>query len=283
MTAVAVAFPATEPRQLTKRDSKCTTVAVRKEWRNLTSSEQTSYLESQKCLFGLPAQLDLLGSTNRWEDLVSLHQNQTDVIHNDGQFLPWHRYFLHVHENVTRSECGYTGPMPWWDERLDAGNFTNAPLFTPELFGSALTNASGLGVGFSPDTTGLCVTDGYFANTTLHLGPGSRANNTVHCLNRNVDEESSLHTNATSVDECNAYDNYEDMWECVFPLGPHGGGHFGVNGDMSNAASSPNDPVFFLHHGFVDRNWWAWQNVNQSVRQYELGGYNTQTEPATGW
>lgn len=78
-------------KHLKKDNSNCATVSVRKEWRNLTTTEQYAYLASQKCIFNLPAQLSL-GSTNRWEDLVALHQNLTAIIHNVGQFHPWHRY-----------------------------------------------------------------------------------------------------------------------------------------------------------------------------------------------
>lgn len=166
--------------------SNCTSPRIRREWRTLTIAEQHAYLASQRCLFNLPPRLDL-GSHNRWEDLVTLHQNLTDVIHENGPFLSWHRYFLHIHETVTRTECNYTGPMTWWDERLDAGHFAASPLFLPSTFGSLTTNNLTLVPGgiYEPDP-GPCVTDGYFANTTLHIGYGPRSNNTAHCLNRNV-------------------------------------------------------------------------------------------------
>jgi tyrosinase len=38
----------------------------------------------------------------------------------------------------------------------------------------------------------------------------------------------------------------------------HNAGHVLVNGDMM-LLSSPNDPIFFCHHGQVDRLWWKWQ------------------------
>ncbi|KAK9760960.1 hypothetical protein K7432_014510 [Basidiobolus ranarum] len=49
--------------------------------------------------------------------------------------------------------------------------------------------------------------------------------------------------------------------------------HQAINGDMVNFFS-PNDPVFYLHHGFVDKNWALWQaKVPQNYRDY--GGSNT--------
>jgi hypothetical protein len=29
-----------------------------------------------------------------------------------GQFLPWHRYYMHIYETLLRDECGYTGFIP---------------------------------------------------------------------------------------------------------------------------------------------------------------------------
>jgi tyrosinase len=46
---------------------------------------------------------------------------------------------------------------------------------------------------------------------------------------------------------------------------------------MGDMDSSPGDPMFFLHHGFIDRNWWAWQNLDPTNNLYQLSGYTTQT------
>ena len=42
--------------------------------------------------------------------------------------------------------------------------------------------------------------------------------------------------------------------------GIHGGVHIWVGGTMSDAAVSPADPVFWLHHANLDRLWWDWYN-----------------------
>jgi len=44
---------------------------------------------------------------------------------------------------------------------------------------------------------------------------------------------------------------------------PHTGAHRWVGGAMPTSAS-PRDPVFYLHHTFVDKSWNAWEKVNQS-------------------
>lgn len=38
---------------------------------------------------------------------------------------------------------------------------------------------------------------------------------------------------------------------------------------------SPGDPLFYLHHAFIYRLWWQWQNEDIDTRLYEIGGYTT--------
>lgn len=44
---------------------------------------------------------------------------------------------------------------------------------------------------------------------------------------------------------------------------PHSGGHRWVGGVMQTSASS-RDPIFYLHHAFVDKLWNDWETVNQN-------------------
>jgi len=37
--------------------------------------------------------------------------------------------------------------------------------------------------------------------------------------------------------------------------------HVNIGADMSNMGSS-NDPIFWIHHSFVDKVWWTWQKTN---------------------
>jgi tyrosinase len=62
---------------------------------------------------------------------------------------------------------------------------------------------------------------------------------------------------------------FQDELQGRFPdgfLGMHGAGHFSIGGDGGDVFSSPNDPIFFLHHAMVDRVWWLWQalHLNQA-------------------
>lgn len=41
---------------------------------------------------------------------------------------------------------------------------------------------------------------------------------------------------------------------------------------MLNPISSPGDPLFYLHHAFIDKLWWDWQTADIGSRLYAIGG-----------
>jgi len=129
----------------------CANPRVRVEWRNMAGSDKTAFIGAIKCLLARPSG-GHGGAQNRYEDLVAVHQQMTSSIHMVGQFLPWHRYFVSVFESLLRDECGYRGPLPWWDETKDAGHFSSAPLFTDQYFGPAPLKTS--------DGRGTCIQSG---------------------------------------------------------------------------------------------------------------------------
>jgi tyrosinase len=63
---------------------------------------------------------------------------------------------------------------------------------------------------------------------------------------------------------------FQSVLEGQFELGKwgvHAGGHFTVGGDPAgDLFVSPGDPIFWLHHGMVDRVWWIWQLQNFEAR-----------------
>ena len=117
----------------------CSNLRIRTEWRQLSSSQKSSFVNAVKCLMNRPSSGSYPGSRNRYEDLVWVHQQMVNTIHMVGQFLPWHRYYLHVFEDMLKTECGYSQPIPWWDETKDAGHFASSPVFDSAYFGIAAT------------------------------------------------------------------------------------------------------------------------------------------------
>lgn len=131
----------------------CANPAIRIEWRSFSDADRTSFVQAIKCLMDLPpsgAYSDV-NARSRWDDLVAVHYKMTNKIHGLAQFLQWHRYYVHVFEDLLRTECAYKAALPWWDETLDAGHFSQAPMYTAAYMGSAPIARNG---------RGTCLTDG---------------------------------------------------------------------------------------------------------------------------
>ena len=155
-----------------------------------------------------------------------------------------------------------SNPHPrYWDEPRDAGNFINSDVLDP------ITGFGGNGVGAS-----RCIVDGPFASFIDHLGPGYRTT-TPHCIHRIVNESISILSSQPYVNDCLSQSNYLDFWPCL-ELAPHLGGHGGVGGLMLDGISSPGDPIFYLHHTWLDKLFWDWQKLDLPARLSDIGGPN---------
>ncbi|KAK0448654.1 hypothetical protein EV421DRAFT_1475578 [Armillaria borealis] len=257
-----------------KRRTACVSPSIRVEWSTLTEEEKEAYFAANLCLLNAPAQTSISGVLSRYDDLVSIHAQQsnfeggTDLWHVTGQFLAVHRYYLHAFETLVRNECGYVGRMPYWNEPPDAGAFNE----------SALVSEFG-GEGFKENN--YAVVNGPFANITLHLGPGMA--NTPHLLTRECNWWNSTRVGQAFVDAVNARTTFAGFQNLLFAT-IHRGGHNAVGGDMTDIQTAPNDPLFWLHHSYIDYLWWKWQGDNETrIFDREGAGYETQAEPKTGF
>ncbi|KAK8074232.1 hypothetical protein PG994_005131 [Apiospora phragmitis] len=250
----------------TRQSGSCTNPAVRVEWRDLNDQDRDGWVRAVKKLMDLPASgaFTASGAQSRYDDLVAVHYQMTESIHGVAQFLLWHRYYLHLFEDLLRSEAGFTGPLPWWDETRDAGNFAKAPMFTSAYLGAAQLASNG---------QGFCVTDGAFANKQLTVGG-------TQCLARGVDESATSNCNQDFINTCNSHPTFSDMAGCA-ELGPHAYGHNGVGAVMAGVPTSPNDPTFFLHHGFVDHAYRIWQIADPNNRLTQINGCADKANPCT--
>lgn len=267
-TAVAPEAPAAPSFRLlnfASASATCSNPRVRTEWDSTSDANKQAFVDSIKCLMGKAPSGQFAGSRSRYEDLVSLHQGLTPNVHGNNKFLLWHRYYLWTFEDVLRTECGLSVPMPWFDETRYSGRFAQSSIFSSKWLG-------GIAVG------GRCVTDGQFANLAINIGPGS--SNQLHCLSRNGDGSKTQYCSTAYVNQCNAYSDFAGMAQCA-ENGPHAWGHNGIGSVMQDTYAAPADPIFWLHHGFVDRNFRIWQNANPSVRTTTVNGNDSGGQPLT--
>jgi tyrosinase len=242
---------------------------MRFEWRQYSASDRAAFIAGIKCLMSRPPSGRFPPAQNRYEDFVRLHQLYMPNIHNNPKFLVWHRYYLWTFEQVMRAECGFNRAWPWWDERLDAGHFPTNDMFSNAYFGALPNTVNG-----NP----VCVNNGAFAGITLHIGPGN--SNVNHCLSRGNNNALTAQCNDNFVNACNSRTDYADMEGCS-EGGPHAYGHNGIGGAMSDVSASPSDPLFWMHHSFIDRNFRVWQNLDVNRRTTSISGRDHFNNPLT--
>ncbi|KAH4916026.1 hypothetical protein HBH77_243060 [Parastagonospora nodorum] len=245
-----------ELEQFSKRQSTCSNPRVRVEWDAMSNPDRQAYMNSIKCLMRARPSGNFNGAQNRYEDIVVLHQQNTPRVHGNAIFLLWHRYLLWTFEDLLRKECGFTRSLPWLDESKWSGKFQQSSVFSSQWLGTMLSR-------------GNCVNNGQFAFLASNIGPGP--NNQRHCLSRNGDESKTENTRQALTDACNSRSSYADMAACS-EGGAHAWGHNGIGAIMQDVFASPADPVFWLHHAFVDRNFWTWQNRDGRTRTTSVNG-----------
>ncbi|KAK3935115.1 amino acid transporter [Diplogelasinospora grovesii] len=252
------------------RDITCTVKSQRKAWQNLTGIEKSRYIDATLCLINSPTKIGVSVAKTRWDDFQYAHALNMPYIHNVGAFLPWHRYFITVYERVLRDECGYEGAMPYWNEPLDADSLPSSPIFDP------VSGFGGNGTGFD-----LCVADGPFADLTLRISENVTTAESEYCLTRNFNPCIFRQGAQQRVaDRCIlSSDTFEEVRQCIESQ-PHGAGHGGVGALMLNVKLSPGDPIFYLHHTYLDKLWWEWQARNLTHRLTDMSGTNTQQMPS---
>ncbi|KAK1854057.1 hypothetical protein CCHR01_03250 [Colletotrichum chrysophilum] len=243
-----------------KRQS-CSNPSTRVEWRDFSDDQKSSYMEAVKCLKDTPSRLSSdSGSASLYDDFANVHRQLDSETHFVSSFLPWHRWFLWLYEQALQNDCNYDSTVPYWDWSLDYADGASSPVFDADT-----------GFGGDGDESTLCVASGPFVDFNV-----STPDN--HCLQREFDMSVLEQYNSPSeVNTTLEYSSYSAFRPGI-ENGLHRGGHAAIAGDMANNYS-PNDPVFFLHHGAIDRVWWEWQSANSS-RLTDYSGNRYQNDSA---
>jgi len=105
------------------------------------------------------------------------------------------------------------------------------------------------------------------------------ANPSTHCPSRgwtggSLGAFSSPEVLNQLITNTNTYDDYRSQFEA----GPHAQPHVAIGGDMGTM-SSPNDPIFYAHHAFVDKMYYQWQQAKPSLANTFPLATDTQLEP----
>ncbi|MBY8877579.1 tyrosinase family protein [Actinacidiphila acidipaludis] len=242
---------------------------TRRNQRNLTSSQRTQFVQAV-------LELKRAGSYDKYVSLHSRYfaadgETGLRVAHMTPTFFPWHRQFLlHFERELRTIEPDVT--IPYWDWTTDRS--ATSSLWDPDFMGGngrdsdgqVMTGPFAYGTGDWPIVYGV-TNERYL---TRNMGRPDRP--IVLPTKQELDGAIAMGTYDTapwnSAPSTQAFRNKIEGWTVSETKGGylHNRVHQWVGGHMIGGAS-PNDPVFWLHHAFIDLIWVRWQ------RRHPHSGY----------
>ena len=232
--------------------------------------------------------------TLRPVDQAALFLTRRNAAHRGPAFLPWHREFLRQFEaDLQRVLEDSNFGMPYWDWEHD-GDLPVSGQKTTQVWemlgGDGNPSLSDIVTtppfGFDVSNNSLLEDPNVFVNPSSWITVDSmgRQNGFLYrALGRATDENGDLITLPTSIDVLDAVHNIaqydEPNWDerssesnsfrnvlegFVGKSGLHNRIHQWVSGSM-RPGTSPNDPVFYLHHCNVDRIWELWKQAHPNL------------------
>ncbi|MEU9482077.1 tyrosinase family protein [Streptomyces decoyicus] len=230
-------------------------MAVRKNQADLTATEKRNFVD---------AVLELK-SSGRYDEFISTHNafiigdtdNGERTGHRSPSFLPWHRRFLIQFEEALQSITPSV-TLPYWDWTVDRS--PRSSLWADDFLGGDGRTGDGrvpsgpFAFGNGKWPMNIRVDGRTFLRRSL--GAGVRELPTRAEVDRVL--AMTVYDAAPWNSSSDGFRNNVEGWR-----GPnlHNRVHVWVGGQMTTGAS-PNDPVFWLHHCFIDKLWAEWQRLH---------------------
>lgn len=191
-----------------------------------------------------------LKNSGTYDQMTTLHAQKSlfGQVHFSDFFLPWHRWFLlQFEQNIQSILNDSSFSLPYWDWTHD-----------PEL------------PSFLGPLKGDCIIDpAWMANWTSSEG---------RCIKR-IDNVSHSLPSAQDVEPLFGLSSFS-LFSRNLQFGPHLAIHSRIGGNMAGRAS-PDDPLFWLHHAYVDKIWYTrqlWEGIdNATLRLAMLPGTDNVT------
>lgn len=265
-------------------------MAIRKNVRDLTSTEKQNFIRAIKAL---KASISPTTGRSIYDEYVLWHSNATlredpndssgspgfrrNAAHAGPAFNPWHRYYLYRFERQLQSKVpGVT--IPYWDWAQDTADPFSSPIWSADFLGGngdpndgdqVKTGPFALGQWTIIDQTGNKQSGG-LKRRFGQIASGLPTQTDVNTAIRETPYDRADWNQLSSPSHRNRLEGFLGPTGSILQL--HNQVHAWIGGDMISVTTSPNDPVFFLHHCNVDRLWAIWQANNPSQRYQPTSG-----------
>ena len=259
---------------------------IRKNLRSLTPHEKKIFVEA----------LLKLKKDGRYDEYVHWHHavmtptvlsyephdpDYRNGAHRGTSFLPWHRAFLSsVEKDLQQINPKITIPYWDWTQDSELEDPKTAIIWSDDFMGGNGVETDQWRVASGP----FAYKNGNWNIPVGHDGPALRRNfaSTVNSLPTKGDLELTMNEYLYDTPNYNSspftigFRNRLEGWitkrgdyrVATTSSQMHNRVHLWVGGSME-PMTSPNDPVFFLHHCFVDKIWADWQE--QKMKDFNNG------------
>lgn len=242
---------------------------IRRNHRDMTPAQKSAFIDA---ILRLKNNVDSVlrpGQQSRYDDFVQIHKNSmglgTPLVpnpHRTPLFYPWHRILIRQFELALQAATDDPSiTLPYWNWQLTGADNP----FTSNFMG-----------GNGDGTQDQRVTSGPFSRERSDFevkvwdeGVGNTG------LRRDLGATGSLPTPEAVISALNLTPYWREAssetdqggWENHSETELHNPVHAWIGGNMREA-SSPNDPIFFLHHCYLDLLWERWKHQHPNTPSF---------------
>lgn len=239
---------------------------IRRNVKHLSSGEKTKFVNAVLALKTKPSVLHPGDSNlNRYDDYAEVHMNammaSVGWAHRRPAFFPWHRVMLLAFEDdLVAVDPSVT--IPYWDWPDSASSpFTNDFLGGDGDPADSDKVKTGPFAHDGPNHWTIKVKDDFYPD---FLQRSFGTDPTAMTLPTQADVDTAL---VTDKYDSSPWKDWSAGVRTNVESNLHNLVHRWVAGTMG-AMTSPNDPVFFLHHCNIDRLWAHWQRLHPGASPY---------------
>lgn len=239
---------------------------IRKNVAHLSVAEKNAFINAVLALKHKPSVLHPADpSLGRYDDYSEVHMNAMMAnpgwAHRGAAFFPWHRELILQFENDL-SAIDSSVTLPYWDWSDPASLPFTADFLGGNGVGASRKVMDGPFAFDDPNNWTIKVKDGAgdpaFLRRAFAADPTATALPTASQINGVLTV--TPYDNAPWVGDTGSFRSQLES-------SLHNLVHRWVGGNMKDM-TSPNDPVFFLHHCNIDRLWMLWQQKHSASAPY---------------